>query len=78
LHADARDEGREAHCPECSTRTGIPRWSNVPAAELLAEIGDRSRYASKRSATSRVGPNLSIEEIEFLRGMETGNPEAAA
>ncbi|EDY17067.1 hypothetical protein CfE428DRAFT_5412 [Chthoniobacter flavus Ellin428] len=78
LHADARDEGREANCPECNSRTGIPRWSNVPASPLLAEFGDRSRHGSRRAPAGAVAPTLSVEEIEFLRGMETGNPEAAA
>jgi len=78
LHADARDEGREANCPECHSRTGIPHWSNVPAAPLFGELGDRSRHGSRRSFAGAVAPTLSVEEIEFLRGVETGNPEAAA
>lgn len=76
LHADARDEGREADCPDCGARTGIPRWSNVAAAPLVATSSERIR--SKESPLGAIAPALSMEEIEFLRGGDTANPEAAA
>ncbi len=78
LHADARDEGREAKCPECGVRTGIPRWSNVPGSPHVAATGERSHARGKGSSSGTVAPALSMEEIDFLRGGDTANPEAAA
>ena len=64
LHADARYEGHAVVCSTCNAHTAVPRWSNTPAWTLPV---------ARASA-----PALSEEEIDFLRGGETGKPEAAA
>jgi DNA-directed RNA polymerase subunit RPC12/RpoP len=78
LHADARYEGREAHCPDCGARTGIPRWSNLPSWPMSSDAAERTRRRTARSLSRAAVPTLTVEEIDFLRGAETGKPEAAA
>jgi DNA-directed RNA polymerase subunit RPC12/RpoP len=70
IQADARYEGRDATCPDCHGVTGIPRWSLPPGSRRAAPT--RARAAGAKL------PTLTIEEIDFLRGPQTGTPEAAA
>ena len=83
LRADARREGRKIDCPICSKETEIPRWSTVPSWSAW-EAGEKSRVVPARPPRPPRPPirteaaALSAEEIEFLRGEASVNPEAAA
>ena len=66
LYADARSEGRDVVCSSCKKRTGIPRWS------------DRLVRRNARPAMRAHAPTLSAEEIDFLRGSESGKPGVTA
>jgi DNA-directed RNA polymerase subunit RPC12/RpoP len=79
LHADARCEGRDARCPSCRARTGIPRWSNAPGWPFPADADEQTRTRPPQAPDRAAVPALSVEEIDFLRGeAESGKPEAAA
>lgn len=78
LQTDARYEGRDFACPQCGEETTIPCWSNMPHSPLHAETGETSRQRSRLPFTRVETPVLSEEELDFLRGIETGKPEAAA
>jgi DNA-directed RNA polymerase subunit RPC12/RpoP len=66
LYADARSEGRDVVCSTCKVRTRIPRWS------------DRLVRRGMRSSTRAHVPTLSAEEMDFLRGSESGQPGVTA
>ena len=74
LRTDARWEGRRIGCPDCEKITDVPRWSTLPSwpsAPAVRELAPRPPIDLKAAM-------LSMEEIEFLRGEEPANPEAAA
>jgi predicted RNA-binding Zn-ribbon protein involved in translation (DUF1610 family) len=74
LHADARYEGRDVTCPDCGAKTGIPRWSSMPG---WPRFSDAEEDAGRPPAEVKA-PTLSDDEIDFLRGADSGKPEAAA
>jgi predicted RNA-binding Zn-ribbon protein involved in translation (DUF1610 family) len=78
LQTDARCEGRDFACPQCGQQTTIPRWSNIPGLPARAETGETSRRRSRMLSDRVDAPILSEEELEFLRGIEPGKPEAVA
>jgi predicted RNA-binding Zn-ribbon protein involved in translation (DUF1610 family) len=78
LQTDARYEGREFACPQCAGETTIPCWSNMRHSLLRAETDEPSRRRSRLLSDRVAAPILSEEELDFLRGVEPGKPEAAA
>ncbi|HSI13882.1 MAG TPA: hypothetical protein VK961_17685 [Chthoniobacter sp.] len=78
LQTDARCEGREFACPQCGEETTIPCWSNMPHQGPARLESDPARRRSRQPSTRIEAPVLSEEELEFLRGVEPGKPEAAA
>jgi DNA-directed RNA polymerase subunit RPC12/RpoP len=74
LRTDARWEGRGIRCPDCDSTTSVPRWSTVPSWPSTRG----GRGALPRPPIETKAAVLSAEEIEFLRGEEPVNPEAAA
>jgi hypothetical protein len=78
LHADARYEGQAVICTGCGAHAPVPRWSSTPGWPLPRDAADQARQAAAQRP-GRVGaPVLSVDEIEFLRGVDVGKPEAAA
>ena len=74
LHADARYEGHAVVCSSCGAHAAVPRWSNTPSWPLPL-LSDESRQRASRRAAA---PTLSVEEIDFLRGTDSGKSEAVA
>jgi transcription elongation factor Elf1 len=78
LHADARYEGQAVICTGCGAHAPVPRWSNTPGWPLPKDAAEHGRQRTAQGVGRVAPPMLSPEEIEFLRGVETGKPEAAA
>jgi hypothetical protein len=77
IRTDARWEGREIDCPDCGEATRIPRWSMVPSWPRTSRE-EAAREPAPQLPIDMNAAALSIEEIEFLRGAASMNPEAAA
>lgn len=78
IRTDARWEGRLIVCPSCGDGTEVPRWSTVPVWQDPPEESKESARREPRAPVTAEEVTLSADEIDFLSGSATKDPEAAA
>ncbi len=78
ISADARCEGRPLACDDCGIKVTVPRWSDVATWPRFSEAGQIARLRASQPPARVEPPTLTVEEIDFLRGTDSGKPEAAA